>query len=106
MLRLLPDTKVAVIERCSGHGGSQGVIEENFATALKIGRPVARKALKTATRFAASEYPFAGMHIAQGMEIGAGPAGPRPPRQLHPIEPVARAYGIAGTWSDADARSR
>ena len=72
MLRLLPETKVTVIERCSGHGGSWGVLKENFETAVKVGKPVARQALKTATRFVSSECPLAGMHIVQGMEIETG----------------------------------
>ncbi len=105
MLRLLPDTKVSVIERCSGHGGSWGVFKENFETAVKIGKPVARQALKNATRFVSSECPLAGMHIVQGMEIEAGTEA-LPQRQLHPIELVARAYGIPGDWSDEQARSR
>jgi glycerol-3-phosphate dehydrogenase subunit C len=105
MLRLVPDTKVSVIERCSGHGGSWGVLKENFETAIKVGKPVARQALKNATRFVSSECPLAGMHIVQGMEIEAGVAAP-PQRQLHPIELVARAYGIAGDWTDDEARSR
>ena len=46
MLRLLPDTQLSVIERCSGHGGSWGVMKENFETALKVGKPVARQALR------------------------------------------------------------
>jgi len=105
MLRLLPDTKVSVIERCSGHGGSWGVLNENFDTAVKIGKPVARQALKNATRFVASECPLAGMHIIQEMEIETGSEA-LPQRQLHPIELVARAYGIAGDWSGEEARSR
>jgi glycerol-3-phosphate dehydrogenase subunit C len=72
MLRLLPDTKISVIERCSGHGGSWGVLKENFDTALKVGKPVARQALRNATPFLSSECPLAAMHIAQGMEIEAG----------------------------------
>ena len=109
MLRLLPEAKVAVIERCSGHGGAWGVLERNFATALKVGKPTARLALKNASRFVASECPLAAMHIIQGMEIEAaaqGEAKAPPARPLHPIELIARAYGIAGTWSDPDARSR
>ena len=51
MLRLLPEADVAVIERCSGHGGSWGVIEGNFETAVKVGKPVARQALKNAKPF-------------------------------------------------------
>jgi glycerol-3-phosphate dehydrogenase subunit C len=105
MLRLLPETKVTAIERCSGHGGSWGVLKGNFETAVKEGKPVARQALKTATRFVSSECPLAGMHIVQGMEIETG-TGTVPQRQLHPIELVARAYRIAGDWSDEEARSQ
>ncbi len=103
MLRLLPDAEVAVIERCSGHGGSWGVYAENFETAIKVGRPVARQALKNNKAFLASECPLAGMHILQGMEIAAKGAVALPERSLHPIELVARAYGIAGAWSDQPA---
>jgi glycerol-3-phosphate dehydrogenase subunit C len=105
MLRLLPDTKVSVIERCSGHGGSWGVLNENFETAVKSGKPVVRQALKNATRFVSSECPLAGMHIAQEMEIEAG-TEVLPQRQLHPIELVARAYGIPGGWLGEEARNR
>jgi glycerol-3-phosphate dehydrogenase subunit C len=104
MLRLLPQADVAVIERCSGHGGSWGVLKGNFETALKVGRPVARQALKNAKPFLASECPLAGMHIVQEMGMLAdGQAVP--PRSLHPVELVARAYGIPGAWSDAEART-
>jgi glycerol-3-phosphate dehydrogenase subunit C len=93
MLRLIPETRVAVIERCSGHGGSWGIFEENFATALKIGKPVARDALKHGTAHVASECPLAGMHILQGMEQIAD--GKKVPDHApHPIELIAQAYGI------------
>jgi glycerol-3-phosphate dehydrogenase subunit C len=105
MLRLLPQADVAVIERCSGHGGSWGVLEENFDTALKVGRPVARQALSNGKRFLSSECPLAGMHILQGMEIQAGDK-PLSQRPLHPIELFARAYGIPGAWSDRAAETR
>jgi len=78
---------------------------ENFETAVKIGKPVARLALKNATRFVSSECPLAGMHIVQGMEIEAG-TEVLPQRQLHPIELVARAYGIPGDWLGEEARNR
>jgi glycerol-3-phosphate dehydrogenase subunit C len=95
MLRLLPDAKVNVIERCSGHGGSWGVMKGNFETALKVGRPVMRQALRDPGAFVASECPLAGMHILQGMELLAGDEK-LPQRSVHPIELVARAYGLAG----------
>ena len=92
MLRLLPDADVAVIERCSGHGGSWGIMKVNFETALKVGRPVARNALKNGKTYVASECPLAGMHIVQGMKkLDAGAAVERAP---HPIELFARAYGL------------
>jgi glycerol-3-phosphate dehydrogenase subunit C len=94
MLRLLPDTPIKVIERCSGHGGSWGVMKGNFETAIKVGRPVARQALNEKQPFVASECPLAGMHIVQGMELMA--KGEQVPgRAVHPIELFARAYGIA-----------
>jgi hypothetical protein len=43
------------------------------------------------------------MHIAQELEMLAD--GQSVARcSLHPIELVARAYGIPGAWSDAEAR--
>jgi hypothetical protein len=44
------------------------------------------------------------MHIAQEMEMLAdGQSVPH--RYPHPIELVARAYGIPGAWSSAEARA-
>ncbi|MGH7126844.1 MAG: heterodisulfide reductase-related iron-sulfur binding cluster, partial [Stellaceae bacterium] len=94
MLRLLPESEITVIERCSGHGGSWGAMKENFATALKVGRPVAKQAAKSAKAFLASECPLAGMHILQGMEALDGEAK-APAEAFHPIELMARAYGLS-----------
>jgi glycerol-3-phosphate dehydrogenase subunit C len=93
MLRLMPEAKVNVIERCSGHGGSWGVMKENFETAMKVGRPVARQALRDPTPFLAAECPLAGLHIKQGMEALAKDEKV-PDRSHHPIELLARAYGL------------
>jgi glycerol-3-phosphate dehydrogenase subunit C len=95
MLRLLPEADIKVIERCSGHGGSWGVMKENFEVALKVGRPVARQAAESAKAFVASECPLAGTHILQGMErLKDGDARPTEPAS-HPIELFARAYGLS-----------
>ena len=93
MMRLIPAADLTVIERCSGHGGSWGIMKGNFETALKVGRPVARQANDSSKTYLASECPLAGMHIVQGMgrlDQGRPPAGPA----LHPIELFARAYGL------------
>ena len=93
MLRLLPETNVAAIERCSGHGGSWGVMKDNFEVALKIGKPVARQAAKNAAAFVVSECPLAREHILQGMERLDGNT-PEVEHLQHPVQLIARAYGI------------
>jgi glycerol-3-phosphate dehydrogenase subunit C len=93
MLRLVPDTDIAVIERCSGHGGSWGVMKDNFDVALKIGKPVARDVKKQNPGHVVSECPLARDHILQGAErldgddVRVSPA-------THPIELIARSYGL------------
>jgi glycerol-3-phosphate dehydrogenase subunit C len=93
MLRLIPDTKVQVIERCSGHGGTWGVMEEWFPVALKVGKPAARTARKNATPHVSSECPLASDHLRQGMER-LEENTPMPAVAAHPILLVARAYGV------------
>lgn len=94
MLRLIPETRVQMIERCSGHGGSWGILKENFETALAVGKPVAKQAARNNARHVASECPLAGAHIIQGMERLEGPAVAAPAEAAHPIELMARAYGL------------
>jgi glycerol-3-phosphate dehydrogenase subunit C len=94
MLRLIPKTRVAVIERCSGHGGIWGTRVENFEVAVKVGKPAAQAALKNDTAHVASECPLAGEHLMQVMEMTAGETRPKPFRAHHPIEILARAYGL------------
>jgi glycerol-3-phosphate dehydrogenase subunit C len=94
LLRLVPQAEIAVVERCSGHGGSWGIKKQNFDTALKVGKPVARTAAKNARPYLASECPLAGEHIVQGVAL-LSDDGARPEHAVHPIELFARAYGIA-----------
>ncbi len=94
MLRLLPEAQVKVIERCSGHGGSWGFKAEHFDTAIKVGRPVARQAAQNGAGFVMSECPLAGVHIAQGIEKLGGDA-PKPQLVTHPVQLLARAYGLS-----------
>lgn len=100
MLRLIPGLDLQVIERCSGHGGSWGVLEQNFETAMKVGRPVFRQAAQSvkeaaeqgATRYVSSECPLAGMHIAQG--VARTDADATVEKAPHPILLLARSYGL------------
>ncbi|QXX73250.1 heterodisulfide reductase-related iron-sulfur binding cluster [Methylovirgula sp. HY1] len=94
MVRLIPGADVQVMERCSGHGGTWGYRTENFETALKVGRPVAQQARDGKKACVASECPLAGLHITQGIEKLDGETK-LPALVTHPIELVARAYGLA-----------
>jgi glycerol-3-phosphate dehydrogenase subunit C len=91
LLRLIPESDLAVIERCSEHGGAWGVKKGNFETAIRLGKPVARQTAKNAKAFIASECPLAGMHIRQGVEAIDGAAVPD---KTHPIELLAMSYGL------------
>ena len=98
MLRLVPKTRVAVIERCSGHGGIWGARTENFETAVKVGKPAAQAAIKNDTSFVASECPLAADHLMQVMEMTAGE---------QTLEALARQSSHradgAGLWTDGEA---
>ena len=94
MMRLLPEADVKVIERCSGHGGSWGIMKENFEVGLKIGRPAARQAAESEKLYLASECPLAGEHIVQGMDRLGLKDKPKIEQAQHPIELLARAYGL------------
>jgi glycerol-3-phosphate dehydrogenase subunit C len=95
MLRLVPEASVKVIERCSGHGGSQGFKKDFFETGMKVGRPVARQAAQNGEGFVMSECPLAGVHIQQGIDRLGGD-GKKPTLITHPIQILARAYeGVA-----------
>jgi glycerol-3-phosphate dehydrogenase subunit C len=95
MLRLIPGAKVDVVERCSGHGGTFGVMKETHAVAVKVGRPVARQVAQAGNSVLCSDCPLACKHLGQlvSAELADGIAEPR---QAHPIEIFASAYGLGG----------
>jgi len=77
-----------------------GVTKAFHDTAVKVGRPVARKAVEHANKFVASECPLAGRHIVDVMrkeadkkELGTAPL-PMGGESRHPIELFALAYGF------------
>lgn len=94
MLALIPETTVNVIERCSGHGGSWGVMKGNFDVALKIGKPVARDTAKAQPAYVVSECPLARDHILQGVEkIDENQKASQWGSQIqHPIQLMAMSY--------------
>ena len=98
MLRLIPQTKVGVIERCSGHGGTFGVMKDTYDVGLKVGRPVFRAAAEQANGHIASDCPLAAQHIVRHTKDLAAKGGKELPARApeHPIEIFARAFGLIG----------
>jgi glycerol-3-phosphate dehydrogenase subunit C len=92
MLKLIPQTKVDVIERCSGHGGTFGVLKPTFEVAMKVGKPAARTANTQGNAHVVSDCPLAAKHLKQGMRALDEAASPS--EVAHPIELMAKAYGL------------
>jgi glycerol-3-phosphate dehydrogenase subunit C len=87
MLKMIPETPVDVIERCSGHGGTFGVVRPTHDVGVKVGRPVFRAANNQARGHIVSDCPLAAQHIFAHTETPA-----REPE--HPIQIMARAFGL------------
>jgi glycerol-3-phosphate dehydrogenase subunit C len=93
LLRLIPGIKLDVIERCSGHGGTFGVMKKTRPSAMKIGKPAATTARQQGNAFVVSECPLAAKHLLQVMQ-GIDGEAKIPEHAHHPIELLARAYGL------------
>jgi glycerol-3-phosphate dehydrogenase subunit C len=91
LLRMIPDTRVELVERCSGHGGTFGVMKQTAPLARKVGKPAARAVAQKGQETLCSDCPLACKHLGQLLVAEAG--GPTP-AQAHPIELIARAYGF------------
>jgi len=83
LLRLIPGTKVRVVDRCSGHDGTFGVKKETFDYAYKVGSRLFDDLKAQDADLYVSECPLASNMI----ELGTGK------EPLHPIEVLFRAYG-------------
>jgi glycerol-3-phosphate dehydrogenase subunit C len=87
MLKMIPDTPVDVIERCSGHGGTFGVVKPTHDVGVKVGRPVFKAANAKPRGHIVSDCPLAAQHIVAHTDTPA-----KEPE--HPIQIVARSYGL------------
>ena len=90
MLQLVPDTKLNVVERCSGHAGTYGVKKEYHAMSMKIGKPVFKAMANDEPDYISSDCQLAGHHIVQGMEEG----GMKKAEMAHPLSLLRKAYAI------------
>ena len=86
LLRLVPDTTVDVIERCSGHNGTYAVKSKFRDASMRIGAPVFQRVANAGADYYSSDCPMAGHQIESGLASGAGPT--------HPLALLRIAYGI------------
>ena len=95
MLRLLPQTTVNTVERCSGHSGVWGTRKQFHSMAMKIGKPVFKNMASVKPDYVSSDCPLAGHHIAQGIDQFSNEAlQGKKPQVAHPITLVRMAYGL------------
>ena len=90
MLKLIPNIKLDVVERCAGHGGTFGVMKGTHDLAVKVGRPTARQISNKKNKYMASDCPLAGNHLKQ-LEIDTNITNDE---ALHPIELIAKSYKL------------
>jgi len=86
LLKLIPDTNVEVIERCSGHDGTYAVKKEYHDISMKICRPIFNKVKSAEPDHYGSDCPMAGAQIAHGADNGT--------QAEHPLALLKKAYGI------------
>jgi len=90
MLKLIPNIKIDVVERCAGHGGTFGVMKSTHHIASKVGRPTARQIKNKNNKYMASDCPLAAKHLKQleqDTKISSD-------ETLHPIELMAKSYKL------------
>jgi glycerol-3-phosphate dehydrogenase subunit C len=95
LLKLIPEADISIVERCSGHGGTFGVLTPTHDLARKVGKPAARQVAKADPSFVISSCPLASKHLSQitkedvikGNEKSQIKSG-------HPIELMAVSYGF------------
>jgi len=86
ILALVPDTKVEMIERCSGHDGTYGVRASTYKKSQKIARPVVNRVKKMEPDYLVSDCPMAADQIGNQLDL-------KHP-ESNPLSLLRKAYGI------------
>ncbi len=84
LLSLLPEAQVGLIDRCSLHDGTWSMKEEYFELSMKYAKKLFDQIEEQKPDVVSTDCPLAGVQIEQG-------TGRKP---LHPIQLVAKAYGL------------
>jgi Fe-S oxidoreductase len=83
VLRIIPDTNVDVVERCSAVDGTWGFKKEYYELSMKVAKPLF-DAVREGGAVTATDCPLAALQISQGTGRQA----------RHPIQVLADAYGL------------
>jgi Fe-S oxidoreductase len=83
LMRMIPNTKVRIVEICSGHDGTFGVKKDTFDMAVSVGKPLFENILNQKADLVVSDCPLAGNFI----ELNTSRA------VKSPIEVLSMAYG-------------
>jgi len=92
LLRLVPQTTIEVIERCSGHDGTYAIKSRFRDASMKIGGPVFQRVASSDADYYSSDCPMAGHQIESGLASTAPLASKAAP--MHPLALLRMAYGI------------
>jgi len=84
LMSLIPGAEVQVVEKCSGMDGTWGLKGKYFDLSLKVGTKLFNDIRDAKAETAVSDCPLAQIQIEQGTGMKA----------LHPVEVIARAYGL------------
>jgi Fe-S oxidoreductase len=84
LMRLIPGSRIEVIERCSAHDGTWGIKTEYFEASMRTAKPLFREIETAGADLVSTDCPLAGNQIEQGCGV----------RPLHPIQVLRKAYGI------------
>ncbi|MFM2320478.1 MAG: hypothetical protein RLZZ215_3099 [Pseudomonadota bacterium] len=87
ILELVPNTKIELLERCSGHDGTYAVKTEFHDISMKICRPIVNKVKQSKPDYYGSDCPMAGDQIENGLDDEA-------PAPTHPLTMLRIAYGL------------
>jgi Fe-S oxidoreductase len=87
LLELIPNTKLELLERCSGHDGTYAVKSEFHDISMKICRPIFNKVNQAKPDYYGSDCPMAGHQIENGLDEGM-------PEPTHPLTMLRIAYGL------------
>ncbi|MGC8588800.1 MAG: heterodisulfide reductase-related iron-sulfur binding cluster [Hydrogenobaculum sp.] len=83
LMRMIPNTKVRIVEICSGHDGTFGVKKDTFDMAVSVGKPLFENIANQKADLVVSDCPLAGNFI----ELNTSRA------VKSPIEVLSMAYG-------------